>query len=305
MNNNRLRRIEGTVLGFAIGDALGMPVEYKNLQHRVTDFLPNSSKGLAAGQYTDDTQTLLCVLDSILAKGKVNPEDVSKRMIGWFLSGKARSIGHATRASLERLSSGEHYTRSGEPGDRGGGNGALPRVVPYSLFYANTECPPRHELRNIIKMTHNSKETHRIGLFFDYSLRALINEAKPEDVVAGLQEMSHGKLKRKFGKMLDGLNDIYPEQYVRVIGNGGSAVESFLSACYCFLRTPGDFKTTLLTAVNSGGDADSRAAIAGALSGAYNGVSGIPAYWSERVEDSAKLLEKTRKLYDLAVKHAA
>jgi ADP-ribosyl-[dinitrogen reductase] hydrolase len=306
MNVTELSRIEGAILGFAIGDSLGMANEYKANSNKITDFQPHPANGLKPGQWTDDTQIMLCVLDSIISNRKIQLEDVAKRLSGWYTSGNARSIGHTTRQALERLISGVNYRKSGETGDRSAGNGALPRVLPYSLFYAKNDQPPRYELRNILKITHGHKDVYQVGKMLDYSVRSLINGHQPQAVIDGLHEYENKKSKRKFAEMLSGINDLYPEQFIEQrIGNGGHSVSTFMSAMYCFLKTPNDFKTAVLTAVNSGGDTDSRGALTGALCGAYNGVSGIPEKWVAQVEESAALQAKAKRLYGVANGHAA
>lgn len=299
-------RIEGAILGFAIGDALGMANEYKASPFRITDFQPHITKGLKPGQWTDDTQTMLCVLDSIISNESVRLEDVAKRLSGWYTSGRARSVGHATRQALERLMTGVSYRKSGEKGDRSEGNGALPRVLPYSLFYNRTEQPPRCELKNILKITHDNKHVYQVGQLLDYSVRSLMNGQHPQELADDLFANSNKKFKRKISEMRYGLNELYPEQYIeQVIGNGGHAISTFISSLYCFLRAPNDFKTAVLTAVNSGGDTDSRGALTGALSGAYNGISNIPEHWVNKVEQGAALQARAKKLYHLAGGHAA
>jgi ADP-ribosylglycohydrolase len=66
---------------------------------------------------------------------------------------------------------------------------------------------------------------------------------------------------------------------------------------FAFLKTPNDFEKTILAAVNAGGDTDSRAAIAGSISGAYNGIDSIPRKWASKIIDQAAIMGYAEKLH--------
>jgi ADP-ribosyl-[dinitrogen reductase] hydrolase len=95
-------------------------------------------------------------------------------------------------------------------------------------------------------------------------------------------------------------SDTPTESALAVLGTGGYVVETVASALYCFLRTPTDFVTTVSAAVMGGRDADTTAAVAGAISGAYNGFHELPAHLVEQVEDSDRLQQLGRAIFHLA-----
>jgi ADP-ribosylglycohydrolase len=86
------------------------------------------------------------------------------------------------------------------------------------------------------------------------------------------------------------------------LGTGGYVVETIASAFFCFLDTPGDFERTVSRAAEGGLDADTTAAVAGAISGAYNGLEAIPERWREGVEAAREILELAERIHALAVK---
>lgn len=73
--------------------------------------------------------------------------------------------------------------------------------------------------------------------------------------------------------------------------------EAVADALHCFLRAPGDFRSTVLTGANSEGDSDSIACIAGAMSGAHNGIAAIPRAWRAGVENAAYLRDLAARLH--------
>jgi ADP-ribosylglycohydrolase len=83
-----------------------------------------------------------------------------------------------------------------------------------------------------------------------------------------------------------------------VLGEAWTGDEAVASALYCFCRSPDDFRTTVLTGANTIGDSDSIACIAGAISGAYNGLETIPEHWRQNVEDSEMLHHLAPDLLD-------
>jgi ADP-ribosylglycohydrolase len=84
------------------------------------------------------------------------------------------------------------------------------------------------------------------------------------------------------------------------LGEGWVAEEAVASALYCFWRSPTDFRSTVLTAINTDGDSDSIGCIAGSISGAFNGVAAIPEHWRRDVEDSALLHRLGERLHEAA-----
>lgn len=83
---------------------------------------------------------------------------------------------------------------------------------------------------------------------------------------------------------------------IRQIGTSGYVVQTVLAAFYAFLHTPADFETTVVNAVNQGDDADSVGAIAGAFSGALNGMEAIPDRWLAPLEGREELVSVADRL---------
>jgi ADP-ribosylglycohydrolase len=80
------------------------------------------------------------------------------------------------------------------------------------------------------------------------------------------------------------------------IGPGWVADEAVLAGLYCFLMFPYDFRSAIRLAANTDGDSDSIACIAGSISGAYRGLSGLPQDWVKRLEKSAYLEDVGQRL---------
>ena len=79
-------RLLGSLLGLAVGDALGTAVEFQARDSfpPVTDMVGGGVFELAPGQWTDDTSMALCIADSLLAQGRYDSFDVMDRYQRWF-----------------------------------------------------------------------------------------------------------------------------------------------------------------------------------------------------------------------------
>ena len=84
------------------------------------------------------------------------------------------------------------------------------------------------------------------------------------------------------------------------MGTGKFILQTLPAAMFCFLAHPYDFESTILCAVNAGGDADTIAAMAGALSGTFNGAQSIPIRFLDELEKKDHLIDLSNMLYDLA-----
>ncbi len=305
-----LERFEGCLLGLAIGDALGMPVEGLSpekiwkLYGKVDDFLPSPARRLGPGQFTDDTQMMLIHAESIVERGGVDPEDLAARLIRWVREGEPRGIGHTTLRAIRRLMSGASWEESGVEGEFAAGNGVAMRIAPVGLLNAWTPERLREDVEKAGVITHRNPEAIKGGLAVAYAVARLASGAGPEGLLEEVCEFVGpsrvAENLRKAGELLK--RGIEPEQALEILGTGGYVVETVASAFYCFLRTPEDFAASVVTAVMGGYDTDTTAAVTGALSGAFNGISGMPGRWVERVEKSDYIKKLARAIYEIARK---
>ncbi len=130
-------RRRGTLIGLAIGDALGAAVEFK----RPGEFLPvtgyraDGPHRLAAGEWTDDTSMALALADSIGLVGW-NLNDQAERYVDWWkngrysVNGRCFDIGITTRLALGRFQTGKDARKSSDRSPQSSGNGSIMRLAP-------------------------------------------------------------------------------------------------------------------------------------------------------------------------------
>ena len=300
-------RFAGCLVGLAIGDALGMPFEGMDpqailaRQSQVTEFLPGD--GLAAGQYTDDTKMMLCIAESIVENGRVNPEDVARRFVAWFDTGDLRRIGATCLEAIMSLERGIPWRESGHRGKWAAGNGTAMRIAPVGLVDWQDMERLRGDCWSTSIITHHNPEAGAGATAVAYVIARLATGDL--DSTRLLTDAAHfvgeSEVARNLVEAQRLLSSNTPtEMALKTLGTSGYVVETVASALYCFLRTPPDFVITVSSAVLGGGDTDTTAAVAGAISGAYNDLHRLPAHLVAQVEDSKGLQDLGRAIFRMA-----
>jgi ADP-ribosyl-[dinitrogen reductase] hydrolase len=254
-------RMMGSVLGLAIGDAMGQSVEFKQRGSfpEVTGYRGGGPFGLNAGEWTDDTSMAIAFMDTVIQQGgcpglMFNAKGLMDSWVSWYkdgkysVNGRCFDIGGRTRSSLE------HYikTRDVPPLDNAAlGNGAVMRLAPAAIMDAfvsvhRGKCLPAMSLMQGM-LTHPSMESF----------------AECESLARTLI-MCFADLPIK----PCGVSEKAPDLF------GGKATDCMTLAKWS-LGGSVSFKDAILRAANLGGDADSIGAVTGQMAGAYYGLNKI------------------------------
>ena len=299
-------RFQGCLIGLAIGDALGMPFEGHSawvvapFLDQIRGFHESTSRELRAGQWTDDTQMSLCLARSLVRRGHVDPDDIAREYLDWFVAGDVRGIGAATWAALNRLEAGVGCRESGTEGEDAAGNGTAMRAAPLGLFYYDDPERLREACTLDAKITHKNTEAVAGSCAVAFLVARLVAGADPgkallDDLVQFVNGSRVAENLRRIPALLEQRAD--PVAASRVLGIGGYVVETVARSAYCFLYAPDDFAAAVMAAVRGGGDTDTAGAITGAWSGARIGVQGIPRAWQAEVEGREDIAALARDLY--------
>lgn len=295
--------MSSTLLGTAIGDALGVPFETKlsNFEPLVNwdneTFLGSEHHKLKPGQYSDDTQMSLMVTESLLENKGFKPEDLAARYVDWMVSGRARGYGKTTLLAVQNLLNGKHWSESGVPGSYG--NGTAMRAAPFGIYF-------RDDLKELIKVckvdsaiTHASEEAEAGSIAIALAAAYAVNNDTDKLLHRIWEVLPASKVKNSIFSLSSLVESPYilPPQALRVIGTKGNVKETVPAALYCFLYF-NSYEDAVVTAIRAGGDTDTTAAIVGALYGAKVGVRGIHSEWVSGVEDSEKLMSLDSQLFN-------
>jgi len=295
----------GALVGLAVGDALGMPFEGWNSRdiRKKWDrksFL--SRAGLKPGQFTDDTFLAITQAESLIDKGEFDPEYTAKKLVDWYRKGDTRGIGKITKEAIEKLLKGISWKESGIGGDMAASNGGAVRSIPIALLYGDDLGKLKEVVKQAVEITHKNPEAIKGAQAVAYVVaRACRGDLNTETILmeaaeyVGKSEIAD-KLKKAHGYLEEGFP---PMDALPLLGTNVYVVESVPSALYCFAFSPNSFLGSVVNAIMAGGDTDTMAAIAGATSGAFNGVDAIPQNWLEGLEKRDYLVSLGEKLYEV------
>jgi ADP-ribosylglycohydrolase len=296
-------RCVGTVVGFAIGDALGMPVEFlsRDLIRRyygkpISGFIKahpgHASDFLPQGSYTDNTQLMLATMECLIECGKMDPARQADALLSWYLNTVPhRTPSTANLRACKHLLSGRAWNKSGVFSS---GCGAVVRMPPIGLFfYQHPETLTRAALDDCI-ITHNEPRARAASVAVAYLIARLLQsneQSWPADqVLEAADHVVH--LDEPLAAALRWATQIVhlpPEEALFEIGTSSDSIEAIPAAIYCFLKYPRSFSSAVLSAANAGDAAGSIAALTGSFVGALAGMDAIDRHWLLELENSSML----------------
>lgn len=268
-------RLRGVMVGAAVGDALGMPLEFGPAIPADRLVRQMRAGRLPAGSFTDDTEMALALTESLLAYPHLKPNDLAQRFLAWFLN-RPPDVGIHTARVLSLLEGGMSWQKAAQEAQavnpQNAGNGSLMRNHPVAV--ADWHKPDRLAEDSMLQsmVTHPHPECGAACVFMNWMIFELMNgeametafqtaiqAANPPSGLAQVMETARGKTRA----------DLPNSGWVR------HTVESALWGVF----TTNCFEDALISVVNLGADADTAGAVAGALAGALYGLDGIPVAW--------------------------
>ncbi len=269
-------KFRGALIGSAVGDALGAPVEGCTMEE-VSSVYENGWE-LKSGRYTDDTEMMIGVAESLIEKGGFDGTDMARKFIRNYHAW--RHYGPGTRAVLKRLKAGEHWEEASKRvfnGEGSYGNGAAMRIAPIGLFYHDDVDTLWDIAYKASHITHSHVLGKEGAAIQAYSV-ALALRGQREGMLTYLgARIKEGIYRAKISK-IEQLLDADRKLLIEELGNGEAAFNSVPTAIYSFLRFH-TFSDSVIYAVSLGGDTDTIGAMTGAISGAYYGEEAIPPEW--------------------------
>lgn len=279
-------RARGALLGTFVGDALGMPFE-----GAAPEAVPERVDMVAArggrGTYTDDTQMMIALAESLLEQGQIDDEHLARAF--QYAYDPKRGYGGGTQRVLALWAAGTPVSAAaGQIFDGRGsrGNGAAMRVAPVAVCFAHDPDRLCDQAARSARVTH----AHPVGVDAAVVQAAAIGAAfRVDDVLetavaaAQTQEMEDGL--RAVGDWLTATGAA--DEAHRGLESSSDARQSVCAAIYAAVAHP-SFEQAVSFAVGLGGDTDTVAAMTGAIVGARDGDGSIPTRWLEALEDGER-----------------
>jgi ADP-ribosyl-[dinitrogen reductase] hydrolase len=296
----REQRIEGGIIGLLVGDALGVPYEFKSPSQLPADadveFEPpagfrRSHAGVPAGTWSDDGAQALCLLESLLERGEFDPQDFGRRMLDWLdkghlaVDGRVFDVGIQTSLALRGMRSGGFHLPPTSTDASTNGNGALMRVLPLALWSRGSDAELLHHARLSSRVTHPHLRSQLCcGLYCLWIRRELAGAPDAwSEAVQRLRALIHDDADARTELEAEIQPDGAPDR-----AGSGYVVDTLRSAR--LLLEHSDYERIVKAAVGMGHDTDTTAAVAGGAAGVRAGIDGIPKRWREALR-GRELLE--------------
>lgn len=257
-----LAKLKSVMYGLAIGDALGVPYEFRQRDtFNCTKMVGHGAHNQPAGTWSDDTAMSLATLDSLTeCDGHIDPSDLLMRYTMWLEHGMYMPDEDAYDSGL--TVSTAIITKHGCDGFRDNGNGSLMRVAPCAFYHLTDE-----EIRQASAVTHAHEISMDACVQYVRLLETLLKGVNPSKAIedTGLS-----------------FDPTIPRTQVE---SDGFVLHTLNAALWCLTNTS-NYRDCVLTAVNLGEDTDTTASVAGALAGAVYGLNGIPSEWIMKLRKS-------------------
>lgn len=301
------------ILGVCVGDALGLPVQFKKREERkrspISDMIGYGTYNHPPGTWSDDASLTLCLVNALADVSPSNTEKllttVSTNFCRWYTEGywtpfnQAFDIGGTTEQSIHHLLNGVSLKHSGETSEKSNGNGSLMRILPLAFCHHLLTFP------ELIKLTHlTCAITHAhlrsqiaCGFYISIAMRLLAGDSVQKAYIQGIESVIKIYKKPPYVVELEHfsriINGNIEQLSINELHSSGYVIHTLEASLWCLLNSQ-NYSEAVLKAVNLGEDTDTTAAVTGGLAGIYYGLESIPQHWLEqlpRLQDIVNLTQ--------------
>lgn len=307
-----INQVKSALFGVAVGDALGVPVEFKSRQtigkNPVTDMIGYGTYHLPAGTWSDDSSMTFCLAEALTQEFDL--QTIGQNFVRWADEnywtprGHVFDIGIATSQAISRLSRGVQPELAGGTDENSNGNGSLMRILPLLFYIMDKPVNKRFNITQQVSSITNGHIRSVIACFYYLEFAKQIVEGKDKfEIYRNLQTGVSDYLENLsinpkeialFGRLLkDEIRKVHEDN----IHSGGYVLHTLEASVWCLLTTD-NYKDAVLKAINLGEDTDTTGAVTGGLAGLLYGFDTIPQNWLQKlarftdIEDLAKRLSE-------------
>ncbi len=291
--NDYAYAVKSALFGVAVGDALGVPVEFESRddisRQPVTGMTGFGTYDLPPGTWSDDSSLTFCLAEALTQGFDVNA--IGRSFVRWYheglwtAHGEVFDVGNTTRTAIERLARGMQADRAGSDDEASNGNGSLMRILPLLFYLSDRPVTERFEMtRQVSSVTHRHIRSVISCFYYLEFARQILEGRDKSEIYRDLQKVVFGHLSALlidppeivvFDRLLKHDISRLPEEEIH---SSGYVIHTLEAAVWCLLTT-GSYREAVLRAVNLGRDTDTTAAVTGGLAGLLYGYDGIPAKW--------------------------
>ena len=314
--SNEEKKGIGSMLGMAIGDAMGARYEFKKVRYGEIDLLNMGVPGISnfkmePGQWTDDTSMGLCLADSLLMnKGELKPHDLMRRFLCWWYGGYNNAFrnnstprhsvglgGNISQSFSRYKDYQEEETKAGNKNTSGNGSIMRNAAIPICFHYdINKAC---EKARKQSLVTHQGVEAKECCSLLTHIIVKIFKGEKLKDIldnlgktfitdVPSVKYLANSKqegsdVDRNWNWKFKGQYKYSPKRVKEKPGYVGSYAMDNMAMSLNILYNTDNFRDALIKIVNIRGDSDSVASVVGQIAGAYYDIETIPGDWIEAI----------------------
>ena len=290
--DNLKNKILGALWGAIIGDALGVPVEFKSREevrrNPVATMRGYGTFNLPAGSWSDDSSLMLCTIESLLHG--FDTDIMGQLFIRWLNDGYLTpwgdtfDVGGTTHSGIKRMIRGIPPEEAGGTSERDNGNGSLMRILPVAIYFAESPIPKILDaVHRASSLTHRHLRSQIACGIYSLMVSALLKGESPYNAYAyAATEAKRGYDKRPysdelvhFKRIINGDIHNLPEERIQ---SDGYVIHTLEAGIWCTINS-NTFTEAVLKAVNLGDDTDTTGIVTGGLAGIHYGVDAIPKEW--------------------------
>ncbi|MBC2161929.1 ADP-ribosylglycohydrolase family protein [Listeria booriae] len=292
---NIKERLIPTLFGGIIGDAVGVPVEFKARDtFFIDDMVGYGTYNQPLGTWSDDTSLTLCLIKNIIENGTT--KDLMDKFNAYYESGYCTPFGEMFDIGRTTVESIIRYEVGYAPADCGGrsetdnGNGAIMRIAPL-VFLIHNESDFLKKVKVIkeyTEITHAHPRAIVGSIIYIELLLGLYHNKSLQNSLQAIYELFHENFdaNHKYIQELSHFSRIFNDDFLATerseIRSGGYLVHTIEAAIWSFGNSD-SFRDAIILAVNLGSDTDTVAAITGSLAGMYYKMKDIPEDWLNNI----------------------
>ena len=266
-------RLKEAVYGLAVGDAVGVPYEFKRRgSFQCAGMIGYGTHDQPAGTWSDDTSMTLATCASIKNMGKIDCEDIRRQFETWFYEKKYTPFGEVFDYGITCSQAIDN--KKGKDDERSNGNGSLMRILPLAFVPDISD----EQIAEVSAITHAHKISKEACIIYVRIAQEMLAGVSPQEAIE--KHVSEKSILHRL-RYIDRLEE-------KEIRSSGYVVDSFEAAMWSLLTTH-SYKECIKKAVNLGDDTDTVAAIAGGLAGILYGIENIPKEWLEKLQSKENI----------------
>lgn len=281
--------LRGGVYGLLVGDALGVPYEFHpsddipatmRIEYEPPEFFLRSHPGVAPGTWSDDGAHALCLLASLLSCGRLDVEDLGRRIVNWHdwgymaVGNTVFDVGRQTSRAIEALRTGAAAADAGPRGEMDNGNGSLMRVLPLALWHRGTPRELAWDAMLQSLVTHGHPRSQLCCALYCLWAR-LVLEEDHQPWIEAVRILTSMRLSKEHVLELD----VVLKELEQSPGGTGYVVDCLRSAKAA--QSASTYEGVVGDAIRLGNDTDTTAAVAGGIAGLRLGIQSIPRRWMD------------------------